>query len=1195
MAWNCQGLGNPRTVRALRKLIANNKPDIIFLMETKLHNISPQFTNNFAASYSFYHVDCTLNGDKGRSGGLILLWNNYSCNVDIKDVDFNYIDMLVTNLSNSVQWRATGVYGYPKHQHKHLTCDLLTTLHNASANNKWLLFGDLNLTSSNNEKFGGNPPDNNITTLFRSTLTLCDLQDLGYKGDIFTWTNKQQSQHLIKARLDRFLANSAWKNLFPVFCNYHLLRYSSDHMPILLDFNTFSGPTTNERGPKPIRYEQIWTRDPLQYQIVKDAWQKNRGTTVKKLNDTLSSLHKWGTNRFGIIPKRIKTLQTELQVLNDQNGIEDLTLQIKEKEKELDNIMECEETWWKQRSRELWLKHGDKNTKYFHMKANIRRSKNKIEKITDSHGHTHTNDDGIEKVLVDHFKTLFTKQDAQAIPDTIRVVKDRINTDMYQELNRHFTKEEVFQAIKEMKALAAPGPDGLPAIFYHTHWEVIGKEVTDMVLNVLNNNGDPSHLNNTKTGHVGIKTDMEKAYDRVEWEFLEATMSIMGFPATMVQTIMKCVSTVKFSILIDGYPSQEFCPQRGLRQGDPLSPYLFIICANVLSGLISRAQQEKLIHGVKISQGAPEISHLLFADDSLIFCRATSKEVSTIHEIIQAYQKASGQLVNLAKSEMLFSKGVTADIKGEVSRILPMQTVEHFSKYLGMPIMHGRSKQQIFNYIKEKIWKKLKGWKEKNLSFAGRGTLIKAVAQAIPTYIMSCFLIPKGVCEQLERMICNFWWGSTTDLRKIHWMKWSKVCTQKKSGGLGFRNLRAFNEALLAKQGWRLITNPTSLVAQVLKEKYYPNEGFLNAKHKQMISYTWRSITQASWVLQKGCYWTIGSGHDINIWDDKWIQQKATSYKVNPRPNDLNLTKVKELMDNNYHEWNETIINQIFHPYDAQMILNIPIIDKTQPDTITWEGTQDGQYSVKSGYNAIMNWGSLSNATSSNNTQHIWSALWKLNVPPKHSHLLWRALKNALLVKGNLFKRGVRCEPLCPRCSNTTETINHVFLECEWAKQVWFASSLNLNLGLNQISEFFDWINFMKNNTDKECMEKITAITYGIWYARNMLVFQNKYLPPQDISSTALNQIQEYQLHGFEQQIQNPCVRTKGCNNDISWSPPPRGTLKINVDAHLSSDGHWLTGMVLRGSDGSAIGVATRAHKGTTDDYSDDPAFDGTS
>ncbi|CAJ2661746.1 unnamed protein product [Trifolium pratense] len=114
-------------------------------------------------------------------------------------------------------------------------------------------------------------------------------------------------------------------------------------------------------------------------------------------------------------------------------------------------------------------------------------------------------------------------------------------------------------------------------------------------------------------------------------------------------------------------------------------------------------------------------------------------------------------------------------------------------------------------------------------------------------------------------------------------------------------------------------------------------------------------------------------------------------------------------------------------------------------------------------------------------------------------------------------------------------------------------------------------------------MEKITAITYGIWYARNMLVFQNKYLPPQDIGSTALNQIQEYQLHGFEQQIQNPCVRTKVCNNDISWSPPPRGTLKINVDAHLSSDGHWLTGMVLRRSDGSAIGVATRAHKGNAD------------
>jgi hypothetical protein len=130
-----------------------------------------------------------------------------------------------------------------------------------------------------------------------------------------------------------------------------------------------------------------------------------------------------------------------------------------------------------------------------------------------------------------------------------------------------------------------------------------------------------------------------------------------------------------------------------------------------------------------------------------------------------------------------------------------MQRVEHFSKYLGFPTHIGRSKNQAFQFILDRIWKKLKGWKEKNLSFAGRATLIKAVAQAIPTYIMSSFLIPKGLCAHMEQQICNFWWGSNVDKRKIHWVNWRKTYKAKSNGGMGFKDLRAFNEALLAKQG----------------------------------------------------------------------------------------------------------------------------------------------------------------------------------------------------------------------------------------------------------------------------------------------------------------------------------------------------------------------------------------------------------
>ena len=204
-----------------------------------------------------------------------------------------------------------------------------------------------------------------------------------------------------------------------------------------------------------------------------------------------------------------------------------------------------------------------------------------------------------------------------------------------------------------------------------------------------------------KNGYVAIKTDMAKAYDRLEWKFIKATMLSMGFPIHIVSIIMKCVTSVSYSILINGRPSTRFKPQRGIRQGDPLSPYLFILYANVFSALISKAQLDNQIHGVKIAPGALEISHLSFADDSLILCKANKSEASTIHLIISTYQEASGQLVNLDKSELLFSKYVNQQAKTEVMSCLPMQVVTVFSKYLGMPTYIGRSKNRFLTTYKK--------------------------------------------------------------------------------------------------------------------------------------------------------------------------------------------------------------------------------------------------------------------------------------------------------------------------------------------------------------------------------------------------------------------------------------------------------------------------------------------------------------
>lgn len=157
---------------------------------------------------------------------------------------------------------------------------------------------------------------------------------------------------------------------------------------------------------------------------------------------------------------------------------------------------------------------------------------------------------------------------------------------------------------------------------------------------------------------MALKLDMAKTYDRIEWDFVHGVLTAMGFPSQFTNLIIRCISCVNYQILINGKPSRSFSPERGLRQGDPLSPYLFILCADVLSGLLSQEAKRNKIHGFKVARRAPQISHLMFADDSLLFTRANPSEAESVMKILTTYQMASGQLINLDKSEASFSQNV---------------------------------------------------------------------------------------------------------------------------------------------------------------------------------------------------------------------------------------------------------------------------------------------------------------------------------------------------------------------------------------------------------------------------------------------------------------------------------------------------------------------------------------------------------
>jgi exonuclease III len=494
LSWNCQGLGNPRTVRALKKLFATHQPDIIFLMETKLLENQFHFLNSYKDHYSSHTINCSVTGG-GRAGGLALIWNHCTVNLEIMNFDFNYIDVSIHNSINNQSWRATGIYGYPQAQNKYLTCQLINDLSCINVCTNWLVFGDFNLVLTNEEKAGGNPIDPNITTSFRNTLAHCDLQDLGYTGGIYTWTNKHPEDHLIQSRLDRFLATSDWISNFPNFVNTHLTRYKSDHCPILLDYSSINVTRVDNNKYYSRKFEQIWTTNAQHINIVKEAWSYHNGRIEQKLHHTLNALHSWGRKTFGIIPQKIREAQQELQTMQlDMQGDQirhNLTNQIHAKEMELDELLEKEEMWWSQRSRALWLTHGDKNTKFFHQKASQRRRTNKIEVIGDALNIPHTDQDEIEQILTNHFQQLYSTLPTTNIPETVQVVNNRIDQDMHAYLSKDYTADEVFNAIKDMKSLAAPGPDGLPARFYHTYWDIVGPDVTKEVLRVLNNDGNP--------------------------------------------------------------------------------------------------------------------------------------------------------------------------------------------------------------------------------------------------------------------------------------------------------------------------------------------------------------------------------------------------------------------------------------------------------------------------------------------------------------------------------------------------------------------------------------------------------------------------------------------------------------------------------------------------------------------------------
>lgn len=537
---------------------------------------------------------------------------------------------------------------------------------------------------------------------------------------------------------------------------------------------------------------------------------------------------------------------------------------------------------------------------------------------------------------------------------------------------------------------------------------------------------------------------MSKAYDRVEWHFLRRMMEKMGFDSRWINLIMQYVSTVSYKIKVNGELTEEIIPTRGLRQGGPLSPYLFLICAEGFSELLNAAEREGKLEGVTICQGALSVTHLLFAYDSLLLLKADDRNANHLQHVLQLYEDCSGQVINKEKSSVLFSRNCSRSAKDGVMSTMQLSHEARSDKYLGLPVYMGKSKAKMFSYLKDKVWKRIQGWKEKLLSRAGKETLIKAIAQAIPSYAMACFDLTKTLCDEISAMICRFWWAQQENEKKMHFLSWQTLASRKEKGGLGYRDLHLFNLAMLARQCWRLIQNPESLTARLLKAKYWPDGNLWAAVEGPGISYTWRSLVRGLRAMEKGIIWRIGDGSSVRIWDDPWLPAGRSRRPRTPRGNTI-LTKVAELIDPLTGTWDVQMVKDLFWEEDAAEILAIPV-HADHDDSVAWHVDKKGLFTVKSAYHVLEDEEEIKKNKQRGESaaqarkpvsSSVWNKIWKLPGPPKIKQFLWRVAHNSLAFKQNIGRRGVELDTRCPVCYRYDEDGGHCFMKCKAVRQCW--------------------------------------------------------------------------------------------------------------------------------------------------------------
>ncbi|GJR87316.1 RNA-directed DNA polymerase, eukaryota [Tanacetum coccineum] len=502
-----------------------------------------------------------------------------------------------------------------------------------------------------------------------------------------------------------------------------------------------------------------------------------------------------------------------------------------------------------------------------------------------------------------------------------------------------------------------------------------------------------------------FKVDFEKAYDTVRWDFLDDVLHKFGFGNKWRLWIQSCLRSSRGSIIVNGSPTEEFQFFKGLKQGDPLSPFLFILIMESLHLSFQRVVDAGMYTGIKLCSSL-NLSHLFYADDVMFVGQWCDSNINTLVHALECFHRASGLKINMSKSKILGIHVEDVKVKQAASKLGCLILNTPFS-YLGTKVGGSMSRVHAWDEVVEKVTSRLSRWKMKTLSIGGRLTLLKSVLGSMPIFHMSIFKVPSSVLQRLESIRSRFFKGHDLGSNKASWVKWSNVLTSKEKGGLGVSSLYALNRGLLFKWVWKFYAQKTSLWARVIKA-IHGVDGKVGKAINSGASSCWTSIVREVEVLkQQGVNFfeylqlNMGNGESTTFWEDRWLEGSVLK-DIFPRLYVLETNKkvsvgdkLKDFrLDSSFHRKARGGIEQVQYKELSDMVNSISLTPKN--DRYVWSLSNSGDVSVAS-FPKVIDENRYTGGRS--------RTRWVKYVPIKVNVTAWKIKMNALPTRLNISRR----------------------------------------------------------------------------------------------------------------------------------------------------------------------------------------------